>query len=418
MEKFDIAVIGGGFSGVAAAISAARLGKKVILCEQSGALGGAMNNCLVYPFMDYWTLSEDKTEKKYLSAGLFKEMLVELKNAGGYITETRYNPDIFKITLDRMTAAAGVTVLFHAKLFEVKTENASVKSAVFAVKNGTVEIAADFFVDATGDGDLCAFAGCEMQLGREEDNLCQPMTTCFRLSGIDLEKFKLEKPQMQELYKEYQQQGKITNPRENILTFYGIGEDVVHFNTTRVVKLNPTNPFEVSKAEAIAREQILELLNFLRENFSSCKKAVLVSSAADIGVRESRMLKGMHILTAKEIMDCTKFTDGIALGNYDIDIHNPEGAGTSHYYFPAGQYYRIPYASLVPNEFNNLLTCGRCISATHEAQASIRIMPICATTGEAAGTACALALDTNTDNKTIDVNLLRDTLRNNGAAVD
>ena len=117
-------------------------------------------------------------------------------------------------------------------------------------------------------------------------------------------------------------------------------------------------------------------------------------------------------------MDCTKFDDAIALGNYDIDIHNPAGTGTSHYYFAPGDYYSIPYRSLLPKEFDNLLVGGRCISATHEAQASIRIMPICATTGEAAGTAIGVAYNTGTNTHTVDVKAVQAKLRENGAAID
>ncbi len=417
MKKYDLLVVGGGFSGVAAAISAARAGKKVLLAEQSGALGGAMNNCLVYPFMNYWTVDE-QGNKKVLSGGLFTEMMQTLKEYGGKITDTRYNPDIFKVVLDNMLENSGAEVLFHAKLFDAVKQGTKIKSLKFAVKSGVEEISADFFVDATGDGDLAYFSGCQMQLGREEDNLCQPMTTCFRMAGVDVETYRQIRPQVQALYKEYKKQGKIQNPREDVLTFIGLSDNVLHFNTTRVVKLNPTDPYDVSRAEMTARKQIIELVNFLKEHFECFKNAIIVSVASDIGVRESRMLKGMHILTAEEIMACTKFDDTIALGNYDIDIHNPEGEGTSHYYFPAGKYYGIPYSSLVPKEIDNLLVCGRCISATHEAQASIRIMPICATTGEAAGTAAAQILSAGIDNKNVDINALRDTLRKNNAAVD
>ncbi len=418
MKKYDIIVVGGGFAGVAAAISASRAGKSVLICEQSGALGGAMNNCLVYPFMNYWTVIDEAGTKKILSAGIFSEMLKTLEKFGGKIDDKRFNSDVFKCVLDYMVSKSGVETLFHAKLFEVSHENGKIKSLKFAVKSGVLELGADFFIDATGDGDVAYFSGCEMMLGREADNLCQPMTTCFRMPEVDIEKFLEVKPQIQELYKQHQAEGKITNPRENVLTFTGISKGVLHFNTTRVVKLNPTDPFDVSVAEMMAREQMLEIADFLKTNFECFKDAVIVSAAADIGVRESRMLRGRHLLTAEELKNCTMFPDGIALANYDMDIHNPEGTGTSHYYFPAGQYYSIPYASLVPNEIDNLLLCGRCISATHEAQASIRIMPICATTGEAAGAAAALILSDKADNKTVDTDKLRENLKAAGAAIE
>ena len=237
------------------------------------------------------------------------------------------------------------------------------------------------------------------------------------MSGVDLDLFTEERPRLQELYKEKQAKGEIKNPRENILVFFGVGEDVLHFNTTRVVMLDPTNPFDVSKAEVIARKQIHELIVFLKENSSAFNESALISVSVNIGVRESRKLKGVHVLTGDELIKCTRFDDSIALGNYDIDIHSPTGTGTSHRYFADGEYYTIPYRSLLPKEYDNLLVAGRCISATHEAQASVRIMPICCCMGEAAGTAVAIAHKTDKNVHTVDVELVRRNLKENGAAL-
>ena len=142
-----------------------------------------------------------------------------------------------------------------------------------------------------------------------------------------------------------------------------------------------------------------------------------MSIAPEIGVRESRKLRGVHLLTEQELKDCTVFEDSIALGNYDIDIHNPAGSGTSHYYFKDGTYYTIPYRSLLPKEFDNLLVAGRCLSATHEAQASVRIMPICATMGQAAGTAIGVMKKTNTNAHEVDVKEIQRILEKAGAAI-
>ena len=200
--------------------------------------------------------------------------------------------------------------------------------------------------------------------------------------------------------------------------FFGLGDGILHFNTTRMIKLDPTDPFDVSKAEMEGRRQIFEMYTFLKENCSAFENATICNTAISVGVRESRKLKGEHILTVQELKDCTRFEDAIALGNYDIDIHNPEGAGTSHYYFPDGQYYTIPYRSFLPKEISNLLVAGRCLSATHEAQASVRIMPICATMGQAAGIAAAVAKQTDVDVHSVDVSKVQALLRKNGAAID
>lgn len=418
MEKFDLIVVGGGLTGVAAAVSAAREGASVLLVEASGCLGGAMSVNLVYPFMPYYTRDPETGELRRLSDGIFTEMRKRQEKYIPPLNNTRFNPDSFMLALDEMCVEAGVQVLFHATLCGANVEGRRINSILLATKAGLMELCADSYIDATGDGDLLAFAGCDFQLGRESDGLCQPMTTIFRMSNVDVEGYKADRPRIQALYKQFKEAGKIRNPREDILVFFGLGEGIVHFNTTRVVKLDPTDPFDVSKAEMEARKQIFEMYTFLKENCPAFKDATICSTAVSIGVRESRKLKGEHILTTEDLRNCTCFPDSIALGNYDIDIHNPEGAGTSHYYFPEGQYYTIPYRSLLPKELDNLLVGGRCISATHEAQASIRIMPICATLGEAAGVAAAVAKQTGVCVHDVDVSLVQKKLREKGAAID
>ena len=140
-------------------------------------------------------------------------------------------------------------------------------------------------------------------------------------------------------------------------------------------------------------------------------------TAPEIGVRESRMIEARHVLTQEELKGAVKFDDAIAAGNYDIDIHSPDGSGTSHYYFPAGVYYTIPYRSLLPKDLDNLLVAGRCIGATHEAQASVRIMPICSCTGEAAGIAAAIAKEDGISVADADAQKIRARLREVGAFV-
>ena len=417
--KYNLVVAGGGLSGVAAAVSAAREGLKVLLIEKSGCLGGAISNNLVYPFMNYWTKigNDMNSERKYLSQGIFKEMKERHDKYIDDSNDREFNSEYFKMVLDEMTSEAKVDVLFHGVVYDVAADARSIKEVTVTAKGQKITVQADFFIDATGDGELFYLAGCDFQLGRESDGLCQPMTTCFRMSGVDIDLFRADRPRLQELYKEKQAKGEITNPRENILVFFGIGKGILHFNTTRVVMLDPTNPFDVSKAEVMSRKQIHELIGFLKENTQAFRESTLISVAVDIGIRESRKLKGVHILTGDELINCTRFEDSIALGNYDIDIHSPTGTGTSHRYFSDGEFYTIPYRSLLPKEYDNLLVAGRCLSATHEAQASVRIMPICCCLGEAAGTAVATAYKTGRNVHTVDVKSVQKKLTENGAAL-
>ena len=415
MKHYDLIVAGGGLSGVAAAVSAAREGLKALLIEKGGCLGGAMSHALVYPFMKH-AMFTPEGKLRLLSAGIFAEMCNRHKDMGGTAGGAWQN-EIFKIMLDDMVREAGVEVLFHSHVFGATVEGRRLTAVQTLGKSGVTAHSADFFIDATGDGDLMALAGCDYRLGRESDGLCQPMTTCFRMGGVDLQKFHEEKPALLEQYKALQASGEIRNTRENILTFTGLGKDVLHLNTTRVIKRNPIDDADLSAAEMEARRQVLEMYNFLRAHSEACRDAFIVSVASEIGVRESRKLKGVHVLTGEELRACVDFPDSIALGNYEIDIHNPEGSGTYLYYFKPEEYFRIPYRSLLPKETDNLLVAGRCLSADHEAHSAVRIMPICATLGEAAGVAAAVVKQSGANAHTVDVSLIQAKLAEKGAEI-
>lgn len=416
-KNFDVIVLGGGFTGVAASVAAAREGCSVLLIEQSGYLGGSATNCLVNPFMCYWTTMEVDGEKKRveLSRGIFKELNEELRRMDAMIHGTHFHEEYLKLILDRYVTKEGVAVLFHSVLAEVEKEGESLRTLTVVNKAGKQTFSAKCFIDASGDGDLSVMSGCPFRLGRDEDQLCQPMTLCFRLGNIDKEEALKHRKENDLLYAQFQREGKIKNPREDILIFDHPATGVLHFNTTRIVKLNPTDPFDVTKAEMAAREQMLEIFHFLKENCKGFEQCELLFSAPWIGVRESRMIEGEHILTGQELKDCTKFEDAIAAGNYDIDIHNPEGSGTSHYFFQPGEYYTIPYRSLTPKKADNLLVAGRCISSTHEAQASYRIMPIVCCIGEAAGVAASVVCKDGVSTKAADVKKIQAILKQNGA---
>ena len=409
IEKYDLIVVGGGVAGVAAAVSAAREKLSVLLIEKTGQLGGAMSFSLVYPFMLYFTKD---SERRILCGGIFTEMRERFAAYGEKSWE------FYKFVFDDMVTGAGVRVMFHTTVIGARSDGRRIVSVDAATGAGVKTFTSDSFIDASGDGALMSLAGCEYQLGRERDDLCQPMTTCFRMANVDLDLFQKEKPSLNALYDRLRAEGKIRNPRENILTFTGLGQNILHLNTTRVIKHDPTDAGSLSDAEIEGRRQVYEMFRFLKENSKACKNAELIAVASQIGVRESRKLKGEHVLTADEIKGLVDFEDTIAVGNYEIDIHNPEGTGTTLYYFNGGEYYRIPYRSLLPKEFDNLLVAGRCLSATHEAHSAVRIMPICACLGQAAGVAMAIIHRTGADTHSVDVGQLRARLRELGAVVD
>lgn len=412
MKQYDVIVVGGGFSGAAAAIAAARRGMEVLLIEKSNCFGGAAVNCLVNPFMYYWTNDPATKKPIYLCNGIFREILTELTAMKAMPENSSvFHEEYLKLILQRMILKENVHVLFHTYLTGVRMDNGKVKSVLVSNKEGPGEYAARYFIDCTGDGDLAVLAGYPYHLGREKDHLCQPMTLCFRVAGVDLKAFEKSYDSINPLYQQFQREGKIKNPRENILVFENVVDGVLHFNSTRIVRKNPVSGEEKTQAELEAREQVFELFHFLKENIDGFQHSQLLSTAMEIGVRESRMIEGEYLLTQEDLVACTKFDDGVVCGNYDIDIHNPEGSGTSHYYFKDGEYYTIPYRCLVPKGSRNLLVAGRCISSTHEAQASYRIMPICCCLGEAAGIAAAFCGNSAADVMDIDIPRYREELR-------
>ena len=419
MKKHEIIVVGGGFSGAAAAIAAAREGRDVLLIEKYNCLGGAAIYNLVNPFMPYSTRNIKDKSTVVLSKGLFSEIVERLEQENGLRSSDKhcFNEEILKYVLMRMALESGVKLLFQTYVTKVRREGEKIVSVTVSNVGGEEELAADYFIDATGDANLSYLAGYPYQLGRSSDNLCQPMTLCFRLGNVKGKNSMGFMKRVNNLYWEFQKQGKIKNPREDVLVFRTVTDNIYHFNTTRVVKLNPTDAYDITKAEIQAREQVFEMYHFLRDNFEEFKDSVLLSSGIQIGVRESRMVVGEHILTKEELLDCKRFDDSIAVCNYDIDIHSPDGSGTSHYYFKPGEYYTIPYRCLIPKNAENLLVTGRCISATHEAQASVRIMPTCCTLGQAAGIAAALASSDGKNVKEIDIQKLQDLLVKRGAKI-
>ncbi len=399
-KHYDVIVAGGGFAGIGAAVAAARQGVSVLLVEKNGYLSGSAAMSYVNPFMSQFKIPDvtGGERKNPVNAGIFEEIRQELKSLGAlHENERAFNMEILKIIMDRITKGAGVDVLFHAYITECAVEDEKIKSLTLSCRGDRYEVSADYFVDATGDANLSYMAGCDYRLGRDADNLCQPMTLCFRLGGVDTDTLWEKIKSVQSIWKEKLEKGELLNPRENILVFNLIENGVVHLNTTRVVKKNPVDIIGLTEAEMLAREQMMEFLNFAREHIPGCENAQLVASAPEIGVRESRMIDGEYTVKVEDFFECVQFEDSIARGAYPVDIHSPDGTGTLIRHIPVGKYYTIPYRSLIPKKLKNTLVAGRCISTTHEAQSAYRIMPICCSIGEGAGIALSFAVKEKLD---------------------
>ncbi len=409
-RQCDVFVAGGGPGGFAAAIAAARNGADTLLVERYGFLGGMATIGLVNPFMTFWAGQEQIID------GILQEVVERLTALGAYGkgSRTAFDPEAYKRVCDLMAQEAGVRLLFHTMLTDASTSGPEITSVEIANKSGKSAVEAKVYVDGTGDADLAYLAGARCEKGRNEDGLVQPTTLNFRVTNVDDERVP-DRAERNRLYDLAKAEGRLDCPRENILMFLTTRKGEMHFNQTRVTGIDGTSAEDLTRAEIEARRQMWQFLEFLRRDVSGFENAEISQSGPQIGIRESRRVIGDHILTEEDVLEGRKFDDVIARGSYDVDIHNPTGAGTVIKRLRPGESYDIPYRCLTPLGIDNLLIAGRPISSTHEAHSSLRIMPIAMAIGQAAGTAAALSVRGGIAPRVLDVSLLQSTLRAQGA---
>ena len=417
-KKWDVVVIGGGVSGCMAAFAAAKQGASTLLVERYGFLGGSLTNAGVGPMMTF------HAGTRQVVTGLPQEMvdrLCEKESCIGHIEDTTayassvtpFDAEAMKLVLDEMAIDYGVDVLFHAVLAGVRKEEGRILSVTLQTRAGSMEIEGKIFIDATGDAALSFEAGADVRQGRDADGLCQPMTANMKVTGVDIAAIREEikknpdnfnikdltsldrtpRLSMAGFFKEFnlaKKEGRISTEREDVLLFETVNPGEIIVNTTRVIRLDPVDPWDLSRAEYEGRRQAEELIRFFRSSCVGFENAVLVSTGVQIGVRESRRVMGDYLLTADDLLSSKHFEDTVALGGYPIDIHNPTGAKTETTHLAPGQFYYIPLRSVIVKGFSNLMVCGRCLSATHEAGAAIRVTPIAMATGQGAGAAAGL----------------------------
>jgi hypothetical protein len=417
-QSYDVLVAGGGPSGIAAAVAAARLGADTLLVERYGFLGGAGTAMMVNPWMSYWASGGSNVQ---LIFGVLQELIDRMTEMGMYghpKQKTAFDPEALKVAAEQLCQEAGVKLLYHSFLGEAVMDGSGTRidAVKFANKAGLVELKASMYVDATGDADLAALAGATVEKGREVDSLSQPMTLNFRMANVDVDRLP-SRAAITELYKAAKRRGEIRCPREDVLWFYANQPGVIHFNTTRVVRKDATNPWELTEAEIEGRRQVQQLVAFLKAEVAGFEESYLQTTAPQIGVRESRRVVGEYRLTAEELLASCRFDDVIARGAYPVDIHNPDGEGTVLKHLPPGEWYDIPFRTLVPKKIENLLIGGRPISSTHEAHSAIRVQPIAMAIGQAAGTAAALCATGQVKPRGLDVRRVQEALTRQGAVL-
>jgi hypothetical protein len=360
----------------------------------------------------------DHGEGRPVIAGVNRRLMTRLADAGGAIRPSLrtgytvpFDPEAFKLAALDLLDEAGVDYLFHAFAASVLGTGGTggtgggrgkgrVDGVVFETKSGPVVVRSRVVVDCTGDGDVAAQAGADFEVGRE-DGLVQPATLMFRIGEFaraGFEAYVREHPDqwasvhgLWDLVRRAAEAGELDLPREDILMFGTPHAREILVNSTRVLRVLGTDVWDLTRAEREGRLQMRAIAAFFRRYVPGFEESYVIESGPQVGIRESRRVMGEYVLTADDVLAARKFDDVVARGTYPIDVHSPTGKGTVLKRVPAGEAYDIPLRCLLPRGADNLLVAGRCISGTHEAHSSYRVMPIATATGQAAGVCAALA---------------------------
>ena len=418
VAETDVLVVGSGPGGLCAGVMAARQGAKTLVAERYGCPGGMAFFGEVTPFMT------NHIEEKALDRPVYVEWCRRMQRYRSDEIRTKFpfseekaggmlSKDEAMLAVEDLLLDAGAKLLYHHTLVDVIKEDGRITAAVFHSKSGFCAVRAKIFIDSTGDGDLAVLAGCPFEFGNQ-DGFCQPMTTCFKLSGVDRSRMP-ERTEINRLYDQAKTEGKIQCLRENVLWFLTPEDDVIHFNTTRIIRKSAVNGVELSEAEIEGRRQIRQFVDFLRTSVPGFEHARIHSIAHHVGVRESRRILGLVYQTADDFLKAAKYPDGIAKVRYMIDIHNPSGTGTEIHHMAPDDWYELRYGTLVPRESRNLLMGCRAISLDHALHSSARVMPPVCSIGQAAGMAAAMCVEKDTSPADLDGAEVRKRLAEAGA---
>jgi FAD dependent oxidoreductase len=413
----DVAVVGGGSAGCAAAVVSARHGARTILIESGGFFGGTAVAVLDTMYGFFPAGSEERIVGgigwEVANAMLKSGQAVLRGNTYGAGTGVTYEPEALKVEWDERILGSGVRPLLHARMGAVILDGSTVHGVVVLTRRGPFRILASRVVDASGDADVAWAAGCSLELPSEKRRV-QPLTTTFRLGGVG-EPAKTS--ELHRLMREGAGNGDYALPRLEGSAHYTVLPGVYHTNVTRVAGIDPTNPWAATAAEIEGRKQAAEYTRFFHDRVPGYENAYLLNTSVWAGTRETRRLIGEYVLQKEDVLQARQFDDAIALCGAPIEDHD-SGDSTIWRYVaagedgePTGRVYGIPYRSLVPKDIDGLLVAGRCLSATHDAHASARSIGQCLSYGHAAGAAAALSVATGAHLRDIDTDTLRSYLR-------
>ncbi|MDU4697528.1 MAG: FAD-dependent oxidoreductase [Paenibacillus sp.] len=417
----DVLVVGGGASGIAAAISAAEGGASTLLIEQRGFLGGMGTVALVPAFCPF----TDK--EKPIIRGIGMKLMERMKQACNANYRAEYketldwvpiDPEVLKRVYDEALLESGVSLLYHTFVFDVQLseDRTKVEGVVIANKSGRSFIRCRYLIDATGDGDMAALAGVPFQKGGDQGEL-QPGSMCYLLANVDRMKFKQflqetgDTGQLHQTVERAIAEGALSEGRKSISGLAWVNDYLVGVNFGHVFGIDGTKAEDLTRGAIEGRKLAERQVEFFRKYVPGFEQAHLVASGEQIGIRETRRIQGDYVLTVDDFIAARSFPDDIARNAYYIDIHlaNQKSEMTFNH-LPPGQSHGVPYRILLPVGIENVWVAGRSASSDRAVQGSLRVMPNCFAMGQAAGTAAALAAHSGATSREISVPQLQQLL--------
>lgn len=408
-KRFDVIVCGAGPAGICAAVAAARQGAKVALLERYGVPGGNLTCGHVGPILGMVGKGTMRDELMALLEVPDNDMIGrvgvahDMQRAKTVLTEFIHHENI-EVYLQTMAADALV-------------EDRRITGVVISTKEGLLALEGKVVVDATGDGDVAAFAGCQIEKGRE-DGLMQPVTLEFTLDNVDedrgvicigdVDDVAFNGQRFLDYCKQCAQKGMLPEHLAAVRLHPTVHKGERQVNTTQANGVDSTKIEDLYPAELALRGQIDTLIRFFRENLPGYENCKYIASGTTTGIRESRRVVGEYLITAEELAAGKRFDDVVVhRAEFIVDIHNPAGAGQAEEKIQYVVPYDLPYGCFVPKGVDGLMTAGRCISGTHRAHASYRVMSICMAMGQAVGVAAALCARQGCQPRALDVKALQ-----------
>lgn len=423
----DVVVVGGGPSGIGAAISAASNGASTLLIEQRGFLGGMGTVALVPAFCPF----TDK--EKPIIRGIGLRLMERMKQSCSEDFRKEYeqtldwvpiDPEVLKRVYDDAILEAGVKPLFHTFIYDVlrSEDGRRIEGVVIVNKSGRSLVRCKYVIDATGDADVAAMAGVPFQKGGDAGEL-QPGSMCYLLSKVNRPKFLRyleESGDTGQLHKTVEQgiaEGLLPEGRASVSGFAWIDDELVGVNFGHVFGVDGTRAEDLTHGAIEGRRLIQRQLEFFRRSVPGFERAHLVASGEQLGIRETRRIQGDYVLTVEDFVNARSFPDDIARNAYYIDIHLANSKSNMTFtHLKPGESHGVPYRVLLPLGIDNLWVPGRAASSDRAVQGSLRVMPNCFAMGQAAGTAAALALRSpGADSRSISVAELQSILVEQGA---